>query len=351
MRIRVSGQPLHTRSLTIEVTQREHGKHRVRADVIDLRKTSFVPMTDALQTAGIIHHMHLTARVDPSNRVLESLDVAQPFVAFEPTERTAGESCRDPSGSLQALVGQAFGDGFTAELGRRFGGPRGCSHLLTLFHLTASAVPRALALEEEQARALAVSRHPGERIFRRSVFVDGHQPDAGQLQLAVQLSDFLGTPADAVEQSIDHLARQSEVRVLATVDLKSISLSGLEAWERDRDRDTLAEAEWADRSERVEGLVGRPIMPGLGTELRRRLGDVPEARLLLDALLQLAPGFVQCTPAMTEAMYSRPAADGPGSQGGANAPLPSFLLLGGAADSCYMWREQGPLLQIRPASS
>jgi hypothetical protein len=344
MKITLAGRPIHTRSLTIVLSQREDGRLRALGQVIDLRKTGFVPMFDELATAGIIHQMSLDALVDPRSRELEALEVAQPAVAVEPSRVTKGESCRDPAGNLQALVGLRFDAELPRELSRVFGGPRGCSHLLTLFHLVASALPGALDFEEE-LRAAHTARRPGEKLFRRSVFVDGHQADDGELHLAVQLSDFHDAPLDSVADRLDMLARQTEVQVLASVDLSSVALRELHVTQRKRTRETLAEAEWRDRSELVAELIGRPIMPGLGSELRRRLGGREEVRPLLDALLQLAPGFVQCTPALADGTLSRSATSA--AAGSASGGMPEFLALGGAADSCYMWRRDGPLLQIR----
>jgi hypothetical protein len=344
VRLPVSGQPLHTRSLTIELTQREDGKLRAWGEVIDLRKASFVPMPGGLETAGIIHHMTLDAAVDPATRVLESLDTAQPVVAVEASKTTVGESCRDPASHLQALVGRRFDAEFSAELGRVFGGPRGCSHLLTLFHLLASALPGALDFEEAQARETGAERRAGETLFRRSVFVDGHEPEEGALELAVSLMDYDSAPAALASEPFDLLGRHREVRVLATVTLADVRVVELRAIERVRTRDTLGSAAWQDREAWLEGLAGRPIMPGLGKELRRRLGARPEAAGLLDALLQLAPGFVQCTPALSDRMLERLARRR--SRGAERPRLPGFLGMGGAADSCYMWRRDGPLLKF-----
>lgn len=345
MNLPVEGHPLHTRSLTIGVRSDAGGGLRLRGEVIDLRKCSFVPMPDGLQTAGIIHLMSLHGRVDAASRILESLQVEQPFVAVEPSEQTAGESCRDPAERLQALVGRRFDEGFAAALGEVFGGPRGCSHLLTLFHLIASALPGALDFEERQQRELGVARRPGERVFRRSLFLDGIEPEEGRLQLAVQLSDFHDKPAAACEDFLDRLALQREVRVIADLGLGGVEIESLGGWERQRSRKSLGSAEWEERTPWLEGLVGRPIMPGLGKELRRRLGQRPEARLLLDALLQLAPGFIQASAALADRMMSRFARDE--AAPGGERKLPGFMALGGATDSCYMWRADGPLLQIR----
>lgn len=346
MTLPVEGLPLHTRSLTMVATQQEEGRWRVLGQVIDLRKSSFVPMLNEAQTAGIIHHMRLDAVVDPATRVLESLDTTQPAVAVEASQRTGGESCRDPAPRLQALVGRRFDAELPAELGRVFGGPRGCSHLLTLFHLMASAVPRALDFEAQQLRDTGVRRPPGEKIFRRALFVDGTAPEEGLLQLAVQLTDFHDRPVECVEVQIDHLALQAEVRCVATVRLPGVGIEGLVARERLRTRETLGSAEWLDLGDDVAELVGRPLMPGLGKELRRRFGGRPERALLLDSLVQLAPGFVQCMPALGDRMLA--GAVRRQQEGAPRRQLPSFMALGGAVDSCYMWRAGGPLLQIRP---
>jgi hypothetical protein len=84
-------------------------------------------------------------------------------------------------------------------------------------------------------------------------------------------------------------------------------------------------------------------MPGLGTELRGLLGARPEAARMLDALLQLAPGFVQCTPALSDRMFDRLK---PSESQGVRHGMPRFLASGGGTDSCYIWRRGGPLLQI-----
>ena len=53
------GQPVHGRSLEIEIF--EHGPDRVKVKgvIVDLRKQGFVPTGGDLQASGIIHHMLL----------------------------------------------------------------------------------------------------------------------------------------------------------------------------------------------------------------------------------------------------------------------------------------------------
>jgi hypothetical protein len=328
--------------MTLDVSQHDGGALRAWGEILDLRKASFVPMVDQLQTAGIIHHMILDGRVDSESRVLEALETQQPNVAVERSELSRGECCRDPAPRLQELVGHAFDETFPKELGRVFGGPRGCSHLLTLFYQMASALPRALDFEEAARAAQPAQRSPGERLFRRSIFVDGFEPDADGLHLAISLMDYHSAPLEGGDRRLDLLGEHHEVRVLAHVGLADLQFQSLEVGERLRTRTTL-DAPWHDRSDQVAGLVGRDIMPGLGTELRGLLGGRPEAARMLDALLQLAPGFVQCTPALSDRMFDRVTAE---QAQGVSHGMPKFLAAGGGTDSCYIWRQGGPLLQI-----
>ena len=136
------------------------------------------------------------------------------------------------------------------------------------------------------------------------------------------------------------VADQRELRVLANLDLKTVRLSSLVAAERHRDHETMGSAQWMDRSREAGALVGEPIMPSLGTKIVRALGHDPELELLALSLLQLTPTFVQCTAALADRFYGRGAA----REGGGGSTLMS---MGGYTDSCYMWRSDSPLLQIR----
>src|SRR5512139_672113 len=170
--------------LTVELRAAEGVAFAVQGQVIDLRKRGLVPVPGSRQLPGVIHHMGLRGRVDGATRALERLEVEQPAVAFEPSAATRGESCRDPAPALQALVGQRLDGAFLPALSACFGGPRGCTHLLTLARLLSSAAQRALALE---GAVPAGARSPGDRVFRRTVSVDGFEQPGRAMQVAVQL--------------------------------------------------------------------------------------------------------------------------------------------------------------------
>src|SRR5262245_52618545 len=128
MRLEVRGHPLHTRALSIALTERADGKLDVASYVLDLRKRGFVPVAGDLQTSGIVHHMRLDGIVDPQSRVLERIEASQPSVAFEPSALSRGESCRDPIARIGEVMGAALDSDFSRRAGAAIGGPRGCSH-------------------------------------------------------------------------------------------------------------------------------------------------------------------------------------------------------------------------------
>ncbi len=340
MQLPITGHPLHTRSLTLELAPREDGRLAARGTLLDLRKHGVLPMLGELQTAGIIHHMWLALALDPATRVLEGVEAGQPAVAFEPSPETGGECCRDPIDRLRALLGERVDAGFATRLRREIGGPRGCSHILTLFQLAASAFARALDLEEA-AGALAL-RKEGEGIFKRSLLLDGFLGADGALEISVQMSDFHTTPRARVARPEERLARQDEVRVLARVDLAGPRLAELQGAERSRAAPGLGATPWRDLGPELAALAGLPLLSGLASELLRRFGERPERRLLLDALLSLAPGFIQCAPPLLD--YRVPGA-------GQRSPAAARALgIGGLPDSCYMWRRGGPL-DLHPRTS
>lgn len=367
MQLPVRGHPLHTRSLTVVVSLLENGHWHARGDVIDLRKVGFVPMMSDIQPAGIIHQMSIDLEVDPGTARIESVEVAQPVVAVEASASSRGECCRDPAPRLLELAGESLDGSFARQLGRTFGGPRGCSHLLTLFQLMSTALQRAIPLEAALGEG-ASAREVGDRLFRRAVFVEGFEGEvagegAGEveregegerreesIEMAVQLADFHTLPLEANAPPTQRLGGQWDARVFARASGSGRRLSDLRIADRERSHATLTTAEWRDASNRLTPLVDVPIVPGLA----RRLFEVFDGegdQLMLDAALQLAPGYIQVMAAVMDRWISRKKQDAPVRS--LSMPGQSTMVevgnIGGLPDSCYMWRSDGPMVQMRTA--
>jgi hypothetical protein len=331
MEFEARGGPAHTRSLSVRVEEHSAGRWTARGTILDLRKRGLVPMAGDLQTAGVIHHMRVEAEVDTASGTLASIRAEQPSVAFEASPGTGGECCRDPVTRIEALAGASLADGFATRLGGAIGGPRGCSHVLTLAQAVGSAAQ--LALVADRARFGAPARRAGERVFQRSLAIDGVLSPEGPLELVLQQADVHFAPAPPDAQPLDRLARHLELRVHATVDLDSMTLRRLSAAERSTD--SFTDSPWRERSADVAWLAGRPAMGGVARAVLERFGADPADAPLRDALLHLSPTIVQCIPSIAERWR---AALGAGTD---VSRAPSMMGHGGMTDSCYMWRRDG----------
>ena len=331
MNLDVAGHPLHTRSLTISLQPEEGDRVAVDAAVIDLRKCGFVPVAGFLQTAGIVHHMTLDAGLDRESRVLERFVGAQPTRPFDPCRLTGGECCSDPVPRRGELAGERLDEDFVPKLRRVFGGPRGCSHLLTLGQLVASTVPYALDRDRDVGRP---ERRPGERIFHRSIEIDGYDLAPERQQIVVQLTDLHFAPTPEVAIPMAHFGSQTEVRISAEVDLsRDMALCGLQAFERKRSLAEVESAAFVDRSADLAGLEGQGVMGGLGRKVLDTFGTQPAELPLVDALLMLAPGFLQCLASLSERWPERAKREA------------SMLGVTGQPDSCWMWRRDGGVMR------
>jgi len=334
MQLDLRGHPLHTRALSITLAQAGPGRLAAHASLLDLRKRGFVPVGGDLQPSGIVHHMLIDAEVDPAAGTVVRMEAAQPSVAFEASALTRGESCRDVAGAIAALAGAALDAGWSRRLAEAIGGPRGCSHVLTLAQLLGPTLAWALVRDRAVVGA-APRRRAGERLFRRDLVVDGAlAADGATLALAVQLTDLHSHPAPAVVPSMDRFAEALEVRALAHVAMGSQTVVELALAERRRGRDTLA-AGWHRRDDVAADLVGLGLGRGVSAALVERLGGGADDRPLLDALLALAPALIQVYAAVSDGWPEMALHDG------------WLVGLGSRPDACWMWRAEGALMAAR----
>jgi hypothetical protein len=329
MQVAARGLPIHTRTLSVTLLAGVDDDLEFAAYVLDLRKRGFVPVAGDLQGTGIIHHMQLGGEIDPAERRLRRITAGMPTVAFEPSVASGGESCRDLVGRVDALAGTALDRGYARRLGEEIGGPRGCSHVLTLAQLVGPTVAWALD-EDVRLHGERPTRRPGERVFRRDVVVDGYELE-GQLYLTLQMNDLHFAPAAADAAASARFGAQLELQASARLSMGEMKVCEMTVAERRRDARTLETAEWRDRPDRAAPVVGASLRSGISAMLLRQFGDAGEDRPLLDALLMLAPATVQCMASFIDTWTEVPWVRAAGNE------------TGGYPDSCYMWRRDGAL--------
>lgn len=341
MKLDASGDPIHTRTLGVALLWRADGRLDLRGQLVDLRKRGCVPVAGELQGSGLIHHMCVQGVIDPALRRLDEIGSQQPTVAFEPAPRTRGESCRDPAPRVAALAGATLDAGFARRVAAGIGGPRGCSHVLSIVQLAGGTVPWALDVELERAGALR-PREAGARLFQRGLVVDGFEIGRLRLLVAIQQNDLHLAEPPPVGPPFECLAAERSVHLRAEIDCASMQLVALHAAERVR-AGVDEPGAWQSRDAEVASLQGLALRPGVATELLRRLSGDPGQRPLLAALLQMTPAAHQCLASLEGAWQfaARQAKSDPDALVG----------VGSFPDSCYMWRRGGALDALRGGRS
>lgn len=337
------GHPVHTRSLSVDVLQGGHGRVRALATILDLRKQGWIPTGGDLQAAGLIHDMSLDVLVDATSGRIERFEPSQRVVAFEPSGRTAHESCRDPIHQLKGMVGERLAGGNACRLREMFGGPLGCSHLLTLAQLVVSFLPGTIARAVRDVDARQAAWEAGERIAMRTLVIDGFERTDGHQEVALQLTDLHTRPLGSVAGVLERFDAQHEVRAILRVDGATGTIAAFDLAERFRTRADLGTAAWQSRREELRWLRGRPVMRGLAPELLRRYGADAAREPLLAALINFAPGYVQSL-SMRVTRQIEEAARAASPVGNMEASG-----LGGFPDSCYIWRSDGRMTKLRQA--
>ena len=217
------------------------------------------------------------------------------------------------------------------------GGSRGCSHLQTLAQLLGSSLDWVLKQEGEKGLESGPWSH-GEQVFQRTLTLDGFECEGGVMKVAILLADLHLKPTPATAFPMDHFASQFELRSLVEIDMNTLAIKRIFAAKRRRNAKDIAGASWQDLREEVKDLVGIGLMTGMSDALFRRLGDCPSHKPLLDALLNLTPGVLQCIGSMSED-YPLAAQE--------NHSLLGMSKDGPVEDACYMWRKEGALIGIR----
>lgn len=330
MELSLPGHPIHTRALSVVLAQASDGSVIASGSILDLRKRGFCPVGTELQGMGIIHHMELHAVIDAESGTITQVDAAQPTIAFEASQATQGESCRDPVGRLAALRNLPLGEGFAHALRSTAGGPLGCSHLVTVAQLLNGTA--SWALQQERTRYGANARRAGERMFRRDLIFDGHQRSESGLGIGVQLGDVHTAPTPELALAPELLGSHYELRLDIQLEGWPATFAAIAAAQRQRHRESFATAAWHDLSATFAPLVGTSLEKGSAATILRTLESVPPAR---DAMLVLGPALIQCRASFPDKWLAR-AVEIPGHPG-----------LIAMADSCYMWRRGGALERTR----
>ena len=237
MHLDLRGHPLHTRALSVTLDAAS-GRPPRRAR--GAGRPAQARLRAGRRRAAAVRASSTTCCSTPSSirpaACLDDIVARQPAVAFEASAMTARrELPRSRRIASARWPGRRLDDAFARRLGEEIGGPRGCSHVLTLAHLLGSTV--AWALERDGApgsrHRAAAARLPPRRDRRR-------RRARRRRRSSWRSSSPTSTsrPRRRLAPSMDRFAAAREVRALAAVDLGRYAFGRVDIAERRRDAAT-----------------------------------------------------------------------------------------------------------------
>jgi hypothetical protein len=265
------------------------GRRTVEAHLLDWRYRGVSRVGIHIKRPGPIHDMSARFAIDAAGRAIEQASGAMALAAFDGTPDTGFQSCRDILPNVASLAGAAIDADLVAAMRRAIGRERGCYHLGTLITACAPVLQR-----------VARERPAPEHGLGRELVLDASQGGDG-------LTRFEGALRDWSDGAAERTA--------------ALAFSVSHADPRARDVCAPGAPEVAAR------LEGAPLEAGFAREALARLAGVPGCEAWRDLALGLSAIFTQGM------VRSRAAAAGPVAAGRAHR----------ANNTCWMWRDGGPL--------
>ncbi len=122
---------IHTRAIEVATYEGSTGGIVVEGVLKDDRLLDSYLISGEVRPPGTVHHMIVRMAVSLPDLYIGEIEVDMPT--------TPHDACIETRRCLEPVVGLRIAAGFTAQVKRRVGGPRGCVHLLSLLTAMASA--------------------------------------------------------------------------------------------------------------------------------------------------------------------------------------------------------------------
>jgi hypothetical protein len=294
--------PVHTRWVTVVALPVPGGRRELSGRIVDLRHRGTTWVGSHATRPGVVHDMSARLLVDGDGRVLEA-GGAMRRAPFGGGAETRHAGCRDILGNVAGLADAVAGGDFGSRVTGAIGGRLGCYHLTTLVR----------AMEPVAVRPA---------IARRAVRVDGWRRAQAEVVIRSRLEDEIRADGDSGGGG----------RETAALDLTaglehSLEIREVHAGHRlDADNDGRVGRACARAPETGRALSGLRLLPGLGRDLTALAGHGGCAPVIDVAFI------VNAVASQILLHLARPEAVA------ADPETPRR-----AADTCAMWRHDGPL--------
>jgi hypothetical protein len=136
-------EKLHTRHIVINGYTRADGLWDIEAHLTDIRHRDIALSTGMLLAGSPVHDMLVRITVDDTLKIVsaEAETLASPYPGI----------CEKIAPDYAGLVGLRIEAGFRREVGKLFGGLRGCTHITELLGNIGSAAVQTVAPETEKS--------------------------------------------------------------------------------------------------------------------------------------------------------------------------------------------------------
>lgn len=141
----VARKPLHKRSITLEVFEREDGLWDIEAQLIDTKAYSFSLKRGGEHPAGKpVHNMLLCITLDSTYTIIDAKAqyMAAPYI-----------TCDAIASSYKQLIGLNLLRKFRYEVRARFAGSHGCTHMTELINVLPTAAIQGIASRVKPAKS------------------------------------------------------------------------------------------------------------------------------------------------------------------------------------------------------
>lgn len=138
---------LHHRRIDCHGYRREDGLWDIEARIVDTKSYDFANLDrgGTIRAGEPLHEMLLRVTID-SDFLIQQVEAA--------TEHGPYRVCGEIAPAFAGLRGLRIGQGFLSELRRRYGGVKGCTHIVELFGpLATTAYQTLYAAREAKAKA------------------------------------------------------------------------------------------------------------------------------------------------------------------------------------------------------
>jgi hypothetical protein len=118
------GELLHTRQVRVEAFAIGDNMMLIRGALRDERPQPIRLTQGGVIPTGVVHDFRLDLTVSYQDFTITAVDATMPHFPMD--------ACQETLPSLQKLVGQRIVGGFTRKVQGLLGGPRGCTHFVSL---------------------------------------------------------------------------------------------------------------------------------------------------------------------------------------------------------------------------